>query len=351
MRTIFILFPLIIANFFACSNEPNVTDSADNFFEKSSQQIDERIFVADLEAVHSQYLDSLEIYSPSFLKSDQKYLFLSEGGQKKINAIYKNDFSKAYSITVDEGRGPGELNLFNHFDVSSDYFALLDNPGLKILILDHDGNFISEFFTEGDRPARVAFIGNNQLLIYSPITDSYMFKVIDLEGNIISRFTKLDRRDGHNALKFTGRVIVSDNHIYFAGHSESILKKYSSDGTLLFSKTTIDDFPSEHNYVTFQTGEGAAGSRYSPGALYAFFNFEVWDDYIVTVVHHNNDPEFKYLDIYSSENGQYLGTLTTEGFPNDITIDDDYLYVRESLDGVRTLKKYPNELRQIFSNI
>ncbi|NBC26668.1 MAG: hypothetical protein GVY08_07400 [Bacteroidetes bacterium] len=225
----------------------------------------------------------------------------------------------------------------------------MDNPGLKILILDPKGNLVHEIFPKkGARPARVALGDNENVLIYTPITPEFLFNQSDLEGNTIGGFSTLGDLAGHNALKYTGRVVVKNNHLYFAGHSESILKKYDLDGDLMFSRTTIDDWPADFNYVVFKAGEGQVGSRYSEGALFAFNNFDVWDKYIVTIPHHNGDPDYKYLDVYSRSDSYYLGTLTTDDFPYDITIDDKFIYIQGNLPDQRTIKKYPNNLSRYF---
>lgn len=231
------LFIAIIIS--ACSEEETFTESGENFFIKSPQQINKRVFVGELKPVKSQNLDSLDIIASSFLKSNHERLFLSSGRLKKIFVIDKEDLSRDYTISINEGRGPGELVGFNDFDVSSNSIAIVDNPGLKILILDVEGNFLHEFFPKaGARPARVALNDNDDILIYTPITPEFLFNTSDFEGNTINGFSKLGDLAGHNALKYTGRVIIKDNHLYFAGRSESILKKYSLDGDLIFSRTT-----------------------------------------------------------------------------------------------------------------
>ncbi len=341
---------LFIATFISsCSEKDSLTKSGESFFDKTAQQLNDRVFLGELKPVKSQNLDSLDIIASSFLKSNHDHLFLSSGRLKKIFVIDKEDLSRDYTISIDEGRGPGEVVGFNDFDVSSNFIAIVDNPGLKILILDAKGNFVNEYFPkEGARPARVALVGDDNILVYTPITPEFLFNTSDLEGNTISGFSKLGDLAGHNALKYTGRVVVKNNHLYFAGRSESILKKYNIDGDLIFSRTTVDDWPDNINYVVFEAGEGQIGTSYSEGALFAFNNFDVWDNFIVTIPHHNGDPDYKYLDIYSRSDGNYLGTLTTDEFPYDITIDDEFIYIQGNLPEERTIKKYPNELSQYF---
>ncbi|MFU8812140.1 MAG: hypothetical protein ACNA78_04175 [Balneolaceae bacterium] len=332
----------------ACSNPPEYAETAATFFEKSSQPSTERQFVQDLKAVQQVDLHSLDIFSPSFMKSANQYIFLSEADFRKVNVLDKDRLEVVYSFAKDEGSGPDEIRSFMHFDASQDKLALLDRGGLKILITDHDGNLINEFVLTTTRPSRLAFQGDDKLLLFSNITDDFLVNIVNLEGDILHQFVKLENVREHNPLQFGGRIFVQNDHFYFAGRPESILKKYTTEGELLFSKTTVDDWPSEHNYVTFPAGDDFTARRYSPGALWGFFNFDVWGDYIVALPHHNGDPAFTYIDIYSNETGDYIGTLRTVDYPNDITVDDQFLYVRESRGDVYTLKKYPNNLREWF---
>jgi hypothetical protein len=76
MRLFVILCLFISITISSCSKEDAFTESGEDFFVKSSQQLNERVLVGELNPVKSQNLDSLNIISSSFLKSNHEHLFL-----------------------------------------------------------------------------------------------------------------------------------------------------------------------------------------------------------------------------------------------------------------------------------
>ncbi|MFU8813600.1 MAG: hypothetical protein ACNA78_11590 [Balneolaceae bacterium] len=263
-----------------------------------------------------------------------------------MTVISKHDLSLVRTISFTEGSGLGELSEFADFDVSSNAMALLDGNAHKVVITGLDGIPSHEIAFNSIRPSRLAFLDEDHLILLSENTNNYIMNVVNLDGEFIHRFIEIESPDSHNPYQFRGRVVATKDHLYFAGRAESILKKYTKEGALLFTKTTIDDLPSEHNYITFPAGGDGTPRGYSPGVLWSFFDVDVWDHHIITAPHHNSNPQFTLLDIYSSKNGEYEGTLFVEDRPFSVAADDKYLYVAESRGGVRTLKKYPNNLRE-----
>jgi len=345
MRVIYFGALYIIAMSCAAENSSN-EKTINDFLQKDSQSIQERILKNDLNAIYEIVLDSIDVYGPYEFRGFGNNLFIRES--PKITITQKNKLDEYYSIPVKKGSGPGELERLIDFDVSEKHIALLDPSRLKVVVLDHQGNLEHEYVLEDIRPERLIFYGHETFVIYSTIGSTYSFNILDFKGDVKNRFVKLIDNNVGNSLKVTGRIKAYRNHIYFVGYSESIIKKYDMNGDLIFSRSTIDDWPSEANYVTFEGGENIVGARYSPGALFAFFNFDIWSDYLVTIPHHNGDSEFKYLDIYHRNDGDYLGTLKTEGYASDVVVDGHHIFTMERTTDQRTIKKYPNELSQYF---
>lgn len=344
-----LLCAFMVMIFVACTNSsPTVENTIEDFLKKQPQKTDKRIFGGKLAVVQEMALDSLEVFEPYEIKKSKKYLFIRESSQ--ISVIRKNDLKKKNTLIVKKGRGPGVISRFTDFDVTSTNIGLVDENGLKVAIWDHKGNLKNEYVLEKIRPDRITFYNNDSPVVFSTLGSEYVFNILDSGGDLKKGFNNLKDNNVANSLKITGKIKVYEDHIYFAGYSESILKKYDLEGNLIYSKSTIDDWPSDANYISFESGENQVGARYSPGALYAFFNFDVWDEYLVTIPHHNGDTDYKYLDIYIRENGDYLGTLTTDGYAFDVVVDDHFIFTRESEGGVMKLKKYKNELHQVIKN-
>ncbi|MFU8813601.1 MAG: 6-bladed beta-propeller [Balneolaceae bacterium] len=353
MNKFFIVTILLVSvSLHGCTQEMSAPDTTATFFNKSPQQTSDRLFITELQDLQTAYLDSMEIFGVSGIQSNADFLILGDSRQKTIHRILTSDLTLYDSFQLNEGNGPGEIMALNDFDSTAEQIAIYDGRSRKVLISGLDGTLRNEFRLNDQFPHRLTLLTDGRLLIFSTIVISnpFLFTEMDLDGQPYSSFLEVPNPEEHNSIEFVGYLSADNhNHIYYAGYPESILKKYDRDGTLIFSRTTIDNFSSEKNYMTLRADEGMIARGYTDDALFAFVDIDVWDDYLITVPHHNGDADYKYIDIYSAQSGDYLGTLNTWGFPNKITADDDFIYVFESRSGTRTLKKYPNNLHEWFS--
>lgn len=345
MKVIYLL--LLTLSFIACSDK-NQTIGSD-FFEKKLQSVEARSIIKNLANIDNQSIDSLSLFKTSMLKQGEKYLYLNDNSSKKkrIAFIDKNNLKLVKSAQLTEGKGPGEVLAINAFDVSSKHIALLDSRTSRIVILDRQGNFVKELIIEKIVPSYLALLNDNSILVYSSTTDNYMFREYNLNGTLQNEFAKQQKGENYNSMKYTGHLQVQNGDIYFLGYGESILKKFEQNGNLLFSRSSIDNWSTEDNYERYNTGEFKV-QRFTEDAKYAFTDFTVWADYLIAIPHHNMNAEYRYLDIYDTKKGDYLGTLKTEGFALEVVTDDQFIYTKEDLNGDISLKKYPNVIPQLL---
>lgn len=337
--------PLLALILIACT-EKNKTIGAD-FFEKELQSVKNRSIVKTLGSINKQSMDSLGLFQTSMLKQSNTHLYLNDNSSKKKKIAYidKENLNLVKSTVLTEGKGPGEVLGINAFDVSSQHIAVLDSKASKIVILNRKGEYDSELIIENVIPSYVALLNDNSILVFSSTTGGYMFREYNFDGALQNEFVKQQKEESFNSMKYTGHLQVHDSDIYFLGYGESILKKYEQQGNLLFSRSTIDNWSSENNYEKSNTGDFKV-QRFTEEAKYAFTDFTVWDEYLITIPHHNMDPKYRYLDVYYAINGDYLGTFKIEGFALEVVSDDKFIYTKENLNGDITLKKYPNLLEQ-----
>jgi len=331
----------LILIFVACTNKNKTVGS--DFFQKELQQFETRSNIKILENVKKQVIDSLNLYKTRSLRGRKNFLFLSENRQ--IAIINKGDLKLTKTVQLTKGKGPGEVLAINAFDISSKHIAVLDRQASKVVLLDRSGSFKNEVIIENLYADYMALFNNESFIIFSSSTGKYLFNELDLSGALVNQYEMQNSEKKYHSMKYTGHLQVHDNNIYFLGYGESILKKFDRNGNLLFSRSTIDNWSSEDNYEKYNTGEFYV-QRFTDKAQYAFADFTVWSDYLIAIPHHNKDAEYRYLDIYDTNNGDYLGTYKTEGYASEVVADDKYIYTKEILNGDITLKKYLNGISQ-----
>ncbi|MDZ7715095.1 MAG: hypothetical protein U5J95_02665 [Balneolaceae bacterium] len=151
------------------------------------------------------------------------------------------------------------------------------------------------------------------------------------------------QQEQNNMLSYEGVISGQENKIYFAGYSEPIIKKIDSDGNIVFSKSTIDNYDTSANYAKTQSGDLSNNLlSYTPGALFSSLDLDVCDEHLFIIPHYNDDESFKYLDLYSSIDGKYLETYTTDHFLTSLTVDSANVYAITVGDGTKFISKFDN---------
>ncbi len=325
----------------------------ESFFSKEAQIAEERVVVARLAAVDSVALSDYDAFNTYNIVVDDQRIYVSDSRQGKFLAIAKGDHESYRFIGHGLGEGPGELTSFSGFDVSDQHIVVANKP-YRIARYTVSGSFVGETSTD-QRVTRLKATEDDGVLIFSAMSDDHLFTLMDVDGAVIRKIGKvtdaLETTEPSRMLRYTGFVEYDKGYIYYAGYSESLIKKYARDGTLLFSVSTIDNHPGELNYVE-TVGETQAIIGYADTALYASLDIVVYGSYcLVQPASDDDGVTLRYLDVYDADTGRYIESYSVSKPPLGYTVDDDHLYMLQSDTHPETgergiyVKVYDNVLR------
>lgn len=327
-----------------CRTEPA---SPPDFFAKTEQPLRQRLIKARLQAVDSLNLSAFALYEPSQLCKSGPYLFTFERNIGKV-AVFDRDLrARPFFIGKGRGEGPGELTGITDMDVHHDRIYLFS--GTRVVVWS-----IADTLVLDKQMAVEAYRGEaldeHRILILSPTSSDYLFNIVDLEGKIVRGFVRTNLGKV-TPLRYSGDLAFDGKYLYYAGESESYLKKYTLEGRQLFSVATIDNLPSEGNYMQFESGGESMAMGYSPGALFSTALIEVYDAYLLVVpIHDEHRRPLSYLDVYATEDGRYLATYDLAQMPRALAVDADGIYTLEREGDDFYLKRYPNVLTTLAQN-
>ena len=341
----FLILWLLLAG---CGTESSTPETAPDFFARTTQPIRERFIKASLHAIDSLNLSAFEIYEPQRLCKTGRYLMLFDRDLGKI-AVFDRDLQeRPFFIGKGQGEGPGELLGITDMDAYDDRVFLFS--GARVVGWSVSGELVLDKKMEVEA-YRGEVVDENRLLILSPTSPDHLFNLVNMEGKVIRGFVKTNLGQV-SPLRYSGDLAFDGRSFYFAGEPEPLLKKYTLDGQQLFSMATIDNLPSEGNYVQFEGGAESKVMGYSPYALFSTALIEVYDGYLLAVpIHDENRRRLSYLDVYATADGRYLATYDLAQMPQALAVDADGIYTLEYHRGDAYLKRYPNVLTELAEHL
>jgi len=233
------------------------------------------------------------------------------------------------------------VNGISDFQVNHDSLYLFLQR--RTIVWSTSGAYITDITREVG-VYRGEVLGGGETLVSDPTSSTHLFNIVNEEGKTERGFvrTELGRL---TPLHYEGDIAFDGEHLFFAGVPESLIKKYTLDGRQLFSVATIDNYPSEINYVQFEASGGRMAMGYAPGALLSTAVIEVYDGYLLTVpIHDYDQTTFSYIDVYDAENGRYLATYDLARMPQSLAVDAKGIYTLEYEGNDAYLKRYENFL-------
>lgn len=342
------ILSLLIIYFCFCSCSEFKNENS--FFDKENQDLSNRIVKSDLRLVNNFKLyDNYGITSASSLMLYGNSLLITDSSQNKICKISTNSFEIETCFSIPEGQGPKEIRSMFPFAFHEKTIAVVDNSQSKIQYRSDNGEFIAEYSLSNLQPERILYKDSYSLITLSDPFFSgkeFLLHEINESGDLIAAFGRIDE-EKFNTLKYPGNInIDSGGNIYYAGFSEHILKKWDSNYNLKFSISSIDNFPSELNYVTNTNSESQI-MGYSEFGVFSSIGSSLFKKYWLILhggVSGDND-ELPKLDIYSVESGEYLFTFELPYRSNGpIVVDDNYIFLIQFIDDELSLVIYENEI-------
>lgn len=335
----FLLLPLLLL-MIGCSGE-TATDF-EFFLDREPQERTERT-VSSLPAPESILnFSDYEIYSPGTLAQNSTHLYLIDFGTFTIAKVSKQAFSNPEKLAFSEGSGPGEVQVIQSLAVSDDKLYLGDPRQMRIVETKPDGSPERDISTEFS-PNNLLLINENQLLNFNAHQQGHFFTFYHVEPDTASGFEEIDF-DFDEIMKYAGYISADESSVYFAGYSEPLLRKYTIDGELLFSRSTIDNFDTA-NFYEVRTQGDMRMAGFSDEALFSSMDVIHYEGYLMVIPARNGNEDANFLDVYDASDGEYLETYSINHQPRKAAIDGQYLYllVRDGDDNL--LKKYSNPFR------
>lgn len=324
--------------FFICVSCTEPEKDYTVFTEKKPQEAAERT-VRELTPVDSLNLTEVfDAWSRLDLKHSNNGLFVKLDYQ--IVRLNKEDLSTENILNIPEGRGPGELLSIRDFDVGNGFLVMLDGEAQKTVIYDLNGNLIEEFLNDKYLVDMIEIAGRDTFYYQIATRHDYLFYKGNRENEIHLQFAS--QTEGINILAYTGEMIYHNHSLYFGGYSEPLFRRYDLSGEepeLVFSRAVIDDYNSENNYREAPTSDGMRLQGYSDEVQYASMDIDADKNYLYSVRHANGTVDYKYLDLYSVEDGSYRVSFPLHYYPVYITVDEDYVYTIE-LEGSDPIQRH-----------
>ena len=330
-----------------CVPGPSTPESEPDFFAKTEQLVHERLIKAHIHAVDSLNLSEYELYESHLMRGGKNALYVFDWGIGKL-AVFDKDFENdPVFIGKGKGEGPGEVRGINDMDVHNGKIYLFS--GMRVIVWSTSGGDLSDKRMEVEA-YRGEVIDENKLLIMAPTSSRYLFNIVDEEGKVVRGFVKTDLGTV-TPLHYAGDLAFDGEHLYFAGQPESLIKKYTLGGRQVYSVATIDNYPSEVNYVQFGAGGERMAMGYAPGALFSTAQIEVYDGYLLAVpIHDYDQTTLSYIDVYAAEDGRYLATYDLARMPQALAVDAEGVYTLEYEGGDAYLKRYRNFLADLVGS-
>ena len=331
----FFIITLIYILLIGCGKVSNEVQEQP-FIYRTKQKIDKRE-IKKLTPVDSLNLDSLGLFIPAVLyRTEKGIVFFDRSNRTIVNT--DTDLKIINKFELPEGRGPGELGSLRRFDYKEGKLLFIDNGLNKITHYSLKGDFINEFkVSEIPNMEAVKMISNQKYLIPSTFLTDSLYHLIDSEGNIINRIQS--SKEVENPMMFTAQSTVSGKHLYVAGYSEPLIKKYNiENGALIFSKEIVDSYETTDSYMSFSNGAG-----FTKDATYGSIAIAIESGLFYSARYHNGENEYKFVDVYDEDSGEYEFSYVLKNYINmeSLAVTSSHIYTIETnSDGENLLTKY-----------
>ncbi len=340
-----LLIYLFFIVFILCSCSEEETSKYKKFTEKKAQAATERTIRSLTIA------DSLNI-TKTFYRGSFSHMGVSETSivaklGEQIVILNKQDLRTHLVFRIRPGRGPGEVINFDDtkLEVVKERIAVFDENAKKIALYDLNGNFQEEFLVDGFPIAAMA-MADEQTYYFKvrPFLNTLFYEVTRTINNSSAISRKFQKQtENRNILAYTGWIVHHDQSLYFAGFSEPLIRRYDLSGReveLVFSRGVIDSYNRENNYKAPKSTAEVRFWGFTEEAQFASKDVAADDNYLYSIRHHNDKEGYKYLDLYSADDGSYAVSFALQYYPEEVVADEHYIYTLESKKTGETVYKY-----------
>lgn len=318
-------------------------DTIEVFLQAQPQTAKDRTIKAELQSIKTVNLsEEHQLYrSGLFAATDQ---ILTVYDYQKVSA-YQFDYDLNLVRNFGrQGQGPGEfINPTDFITDSSKNFLFVDARTSRITKWSEEGELIEEVSIPfGLVPHRYAYLNELQSALFT-LTGQFSIHILNREGQIEkSALSVTDLDFSRKGLLLDGNITADDERIYYTGRRNNLIKAYSNDGELIYSRNTIN--PIERDLLNMSDDE----LRETPSSA---LDIEIFNNYLFILNGGaDDDPNrWRYLDVYDKSDGEYIHTFLLEYFARKVTVqhNDNGVtlavlgYYENSEDRALSLYKFP----------
>jgi len=303
----------IIFLFTSCNNEQTIGNS-EVFLSGKAQTSNSRIFADNIGNPNEfASLDTLQLFRPYLFDVSNNKVVINNSGTEEAKFLVAITENPSNNHTFGSyGKGPGEYLNPIGAEISNDgSIYVIDSQLRRLDKWSQSGELIESKLFDSYAPHRMTFIENlNELYIFTPSEDR-LFHRYDSNYNHLTSFQNASDSLGFvlKNVYLSGDIDSDHNHIYYAGYGNHFLKKYSSNGKLLFSRVMIEEItpPSLVSEVVDGNGEML---KISDDFKAAARTIDLYQNKIF-VLYLGNDFDLigRTIDVYDSDTGDYMYSL------------------------------------------
>tara|TARA_R110002124_G_scaffold194258_3_gene361380 strand:- start:24483 stop:25562 length:1080 start_codon:yes stop_codon:yes gene_type:complete len=295
--------------------------------------------------IKSVNLDSVGIFTPYFLSvNDLGNLAILDWEQRSVYFFPSDDLENPVKVGGKKGRGPGEYET--PFDIhlsNSNKIWIPDSEQRKIDIWDSKVRKVESSFKISNKwvkPDKVELCESDdgsweKIYIlssqYGPGVKNkegilHQYDIVNNSLVNIDTFQKLSKDDERYPYVVTGQIQCSvDGELYYSGDFSGTIRKYSSNNQLLFHRNAAGFKVEEPLFIKVKEDF----TRYNPAAPRVNGeSFLIGDKFYVG--HSRTKDRYVYaVDVYDSENGEYLYTFKLPVPAKELAISESKIYLFE----------------------
>jgi len=331
----------ILALFLVAACSPNAAEG--DFFTSTAQDAETRLIEHQIVAIDSfNMFDTYDISLLNDILVNNDTLLIPYSSKMRIVRINFDEPLIFEYTSFEKGEGPGELRNMQGIDTNESGLLIADSQQNKTVLFSTSDESLKEQGVAPRTPHRISWVTTDTYVILSPISHDKVFHVVSVSNGLQASFGTAVSPP--NPLMYEGRIRATEDNLYYAGRSEPVLKKYTTQGDLVYSRATIDNFPTEGNYFTSEDPDFVM-FRYTDWALYSTSHFTLSDAYwiVVPVPEEEFEETHQVIDLYHRSNGSYSHSIGLDRNLRLVALGTNYLFgIHITEDREYYLVRYPN---------
>jgi len=278
--------------------------SASGTWEREPQKSGERIFTNPPEHQHKINLTELEIFGPLIMRvAHDRGIALYD--YATFNGYFFPPDNYSSPVSIGDGKGGGPREFVNPTDTAFDNEGniwIADPQQGRISVWRRDGDLLRTINPAPRQPHRIALTAN-RCIIFGSGGDHTLFKIADVDGNKIDTIENIGSDMLGWIFTYEGYLTSDRRGFVYTGLWYGIIRKYTEDGELVYSRGTIDPVgPAKPEHRTIEGTRVVMAPRDAPMATLSSY---IANEKLYLLSPDNNDNNIRMIDVYELSTGDY----------------------------------------------